>query len=99
MGIICDRTKQTIKLNFEDVQCMDKEIANGYKKWVEDAPAEWKQDGFLENHSPIVVTSRFGQNAAIAIPGNEEAEGRSWNEDRDFSKTAYLTFALATSIE
>ena len=78
---------------------MDKEIVSGYSEWVEKAPAHWTADGFLKNHSPIVITSRYGQNAAIAIPGQEEVEADIWDMDRDFSKVAFLTFALATSIE
>ncbi|KAI9429358.1 hypothetical protein H4582DRAFT_2150251 [Lactarius indigo] len=47
----------------------------------------------------IVVTSRYGQNAAIALAGNEDNEAESWDTERDYSKISYVTFALATSIE
>lgn len=86
-------------MNFEDVTRLDHLIANGYADWVKNAPSKWKADGFLSNHSPIVVTSRYGQNAAIALLGNEEREAANWDLQRDYSKIAYLTFALATSIE
>jgi hypothetical protein len=93
------RDDKTIKLNFEDVSALDEEIAKGYSVWVANAPQKWKTDGFLENNSPIVVTSRYGQNAAIAVLGKEDEEADIWDWERDFSKTAFLTFALATSIE
>ncbi|KAI9430768.1 hypothetical protein H4582DRAFT_2103578 [Lactarius indigo] len=89
----------TIRLNFEDAQKLDSLMANGYKDWVEKAPDSWKLDGFLKRHSPIVVTSRYGQNAAIALAGNEDNEAESWDTERDYSKISYVTFALATSIE
>lgn len=63
------------------------------------APEHWKIDGFLEDNSPIVVTSRFGQNARIAAPGNEAQEAESWQSERDYSKFAFLTVAIATSIQ
>ncbi|KAH8978979.1 hypothetical protein EDB83DRAFT_2537418 [Lactarius deliciosus] len=91
--------ESAIRLNFEDVRELDSLISNGYTNWVNNAPDTWTADGFLNRHSPIVVTSRFGQNAAIATPGNEEYEAESWNSERDYSKIAFLTFALATSIE
>ncbi len=74
-------------------------IVEGYREWVEDAPESWKADGFLTKNSPIIVTSRFGQNAAIVLQGNEEEEAAMWNVERDYSKIAYLTIALATLIE
>jgi hypothetical protein len=74
-------------------------IVDGYETWVRNAPEHWKTDGFLQDNSPVVVTSRFGQNARIAVPGNEEEEAEAWNLERDYSRISYLTFALATSIE
>jgi hypothetical protein len=86
-------------LNLEGVKELDSLIVEGYEGWVRKAPDQWKADGFLERRSPILVTSRFGQNARIAIRGNEEEEAESWNLERDYSKISYLTFALATTIE
>jgi len=86
-------------LNFEDVKTLDCLIVDGYSAWVNKAPSHWKADSFLQNHSPIVVTSRFGQNTGIAARGNEEHEAANWDSERDYSKIAFLTFALATSIE
>ncbi|KAI9452142.1 hypothetical protein BJY52DRAFT_1226308 [Lactarius psammicola] len=74
-----------IKLNFEMVKRLDHLIVEGYDEWVREAPAHWKTDGFMENHSPIVVTSRW--------------EAANWDMERDYSKIGYVTFALATSIE
>jgi hypothetical protein len=86
-------------LNLEDVRNLDELIVDGYKDWVTEAPPEWKLDGFLTNKSPIVVTSCFGQNAKILVPGNEPDEAEGWNSERDYSKISFLTFALATSIK
>lgn len=83
----------------EDVQDLDDLIVKGYDAWVNDAPDAWKVDGFLVERSPIVVTSRFGQNAHIAIPGNEAQEVEAWERERNYSKLAFVTFAIATSIK
>lgn len=66
---------------------------------MNDAPSDWNEDGFLVENSPIIVTSRFGQNVSIAIPGNEESEESDWQLERDYTKIAFLTMAIATSIE
>jgi hypothetical protein len=93
------RADKIIRLNFELLECLDTLIVDGYDKWVDKAPLEWKADGFLEHNSPIVVTSRFGQNARIAAPENELHEAVAWQLQCDYSKIAFITVALATSIE
>ncbi|KAH9028468.1 hypothetical protein EDB83DRAFT_2678647 [Lactarius deliciosus] len=89
----------TIKLNQRNTEKLDELISEGYKEWVENAPNSWKKDGFLEKHSPIVVTSRYGQNVEIAEGGNKTREASHWNKERDYSKVAFTTVALATLIE
>ena len=78
---------------------LDKFIVDGYNQWVDEAPGHWKADGFLSHRVPIVVTSRFGQNSRITSVGYEEQEAHNWELDRDYSKIAFLTVAIATSIE
>ena len=63
------------------------------------APAHWKADGFLMDNAPIIVTSCFGQNSAIALKGNERREAATWDRDRDYLKIVFLTVAIATSIK
>lgn len=65
---------------------------------MNEAPEDWRRDGFLVDRSPIVVTSRFGQNARVGIPGHEADEALDWRLERDYSKVAFLTVAIATSI-
>lgn len=86
-------------LNFEEVKLLDEVLVSGYDAWVDGADRSWKADGFLENNSPIVVTSRFGQDARIALRGNEDEEANCWQLERDYSKLAFLTVAIATSIQ
>jgi len=74
-------------------------MVHGYKTWIDNAPKEWKVDSFLEGKSPIMVTSRFNQDAKIAVPGNEAKEATAWGLECDFSKLAFFTFALATTIK
>jgi hypothetical protein len=93
------RLETIIRLNYEDLKELDSLIVKGYDKWVQDAPDNWKVDRFLESRRPIVVTSRFGQNACIAAPGNESHEADAFQLERDHSKLAFLTIALATSIK
>jgi hypothetical protein len=93
------RDSRTIGLNFETLTKLHTLLLDGFDDFVSLAPAEWKKDGFLQNNKPIIITSRYGQNASIALEDNQDQEANDWNSERDYSKIAYLTFALATSIE
>ena len=83
----------------EALRKLDDLILEGYRDWVCRAPEHWKADGFLTSNSPIVVTSCFGQNAAIALEGDEYEEAEAWDRVRDYNKIASLTVAIATSIQ
>jgi hypothetical protein len=86
-------------MNMKDLKRLDEELVAGFHNWVQAAPDHWKADGFLTKNSPIVITSCFGQNAAFGLEGDEDIEAAAWDRDRDFSKIAFLTVAIATSIE
>jgi hypothetical protein len=88
-----------VRLNMELLAQLDDLIVAGFHDWVDAAPESWKRDRFLTENSPIVVTSCYGQNAAIALEGNRRAEAAAWDRDRDYSKIAFLTVAIATSIQ
>ncbi|KAF8263447.1 hypothetical protein EI94DRAFT_1703978 [Lactarius quietus] len=88
-----------VSLNLEEAKALDGEMKTNYKTWVEKAPEKWKIDGFLEGHPLIVVTSRFGQNTTIRMRAGEREEAEQWEREHDFSKLAYVTVALVTSIE
>ncbi|KAH8979153.1 hypothetical protein EDB86DRAFT_3089374 [Lactarius hatsudake] len=90
---------RTIKLNQRNTEKLDELISEGYEEWVENTPRSWKKDGFLKRHSPIVVTSQYGQNVEISEGGNETREASNWNKERNYSKVAFMTVALATLIE
>jgi hypothetical protein len=86
-------------MNMKDLKRLDEELVAEFRSWVQAAPDHWKADGFLTNNSPIVITSCFGQNAAFGLEGDEDIEAAAWDRDRNFSKIAFLTVAIATSIE
>ncbi|KAH8980399.1 hypothetical protein EDB86DRAFT_2835364 [Lactarius hatsudake] len=93
------RSVYELNLESRNTEKLDKLMLEGYEEWVENAPRSWKKDGFLERHSLIVVTSRYGQNVEISEGGNETQEALNWNKERDYSKVAFTTVALATLIE
>ncbi|KAH9903891.1 uncharacterized protein B0H18DRAFT_1132341, partial [Fomitopsis serialis] len=61
-------------------------------------PKEWKEDKFFTDHSPIVMSMRYGQNERIAVRTGLEAEKARWGTERDWSRIRYANFAVATHI-
>ena len=97
MKIPC-RDDALLKLQLEDVKWLSNQIAEKYKKFVQDAPPAWLEDGFLQSHFPSSITSRYGQNQCICVSGQLDNEGRMWDQERDYSQIDYMTFAIATDI-
>jgi hypothetical protein len=85
-----------LDLRLEDVQRLNRFIIEEWRDWVEAAPAAWKTDGFLVDHVPLAVTSRFGQNRSICIPQRRVPEAETWLKERRYDKIRYVTVALAT---
>jgi hypothetical protein len=69
-----------------------------WENWVNNAPNAWKQDGFLDNNSPVGVTIRYGQNQPLLVGGAFDVESTNWNNDRDYKHIRQFTFSLATHI-
>jgi hypothetical protein len=67
--------------------------------WVRLAPPSYKDDGFLNHRTPIIITSRYGQNQEL---GSDEEDGavdaENWEVDRDYGLIRYISVAIATHI-
>jgi hypothetical protein len=66
--------------------------------WVNDAPPEWKSDGFLTDHAPIALTSRFGQDQPICAVRDRATEAVSWLEERCYHAIRFVSVGLATHV-
>ena len=73
---------------------MDDTIQEEWPKWVEDAPPDWRSDGWLTSHQPITVTCKYGQDQHI---GDAE-QATTWNRERDYGDVRFLSFAIATDL-
>lgn len=75
-------------------------IQTYYKRWVSEAPQSYKQDKFILDRVPIVITSRYGQNQDLGITADDmERDAASWARDRDFTQVRYISIAIATHIK
>ncbi|KAI0285218.1 hypothetical protein BC826DRAFT_973078 [Russula brevipes] len=91
-----------IELDVKHHQVLDRQISKGYKKWMKEAPEDWKADDFITNNSPIIATLCYDHNVRILTQVNKEAvalEDIAWNSACNYAKITYLTFALTTSIK
>jgi hypothetical protein len=85
-------------LNLEKLKKLHQVIRGGFEEWVLEAPESYKDD-FLMDRTPIVITSRYGQNQSIGV--QEEDVGIdecNWDLERDFELIRYITVAIATHV-
>lgn len=87
-----------LNLRLIDVRHLNRRIERDWTKWVEDAPAAWKEDGFLLDHIPITVASRFGQDQPICAMSSRDDEADNWNQERDYRKIRFVSVGLATHV-
>jgi hypothetical protein len=66
--------------------------------WLDDAPPDWKSDGFLTDHAPIALTSRFGQDQPICAMRDRAAEAESWLRERCYHAIRFVSVGLATHV-
>lgn len=71
-----------------------------YDDFVANAPPSWLKDGWLQQHIPISVACRYGQNQPIASTDRHalRVEARNWNLERDYTNIRYMSMAIATHI-
>lgn len=94
------RSQKHITLRLQDVMLLDRMMAIQYDDFVANAPPYWLSDGWLQQHIPISVACRYGQNQPIAStdPHALRVEARNWHYERDYAHIRYLSVAVATHI-
>ncbi|KAG0697442.1 hypothetical protein DFH29DRAFT_1003759 [Suillus ampliporus] len=92
--------QRTITLRLQDVLLLNRMMDIQYDDFVANAPASWVKDGWLQQHIPVSVACRYGQNQPIASTDRQalRVEARNWNLERDYTHIRYLSMAVATHI-
>lgn len=85
-------------LRLLDLKFLNDNMEKFWLDWVNDAPEEWKKDGFITEHAPIAVTSRFGQDQPICSSINRVTESLSWLNERCYQKIRFVSIGLATHV-
>ncbi|KAG2335563.1 hypothetical protein BDR05DRAFT_1006676 [Suillus weaverae] len=91
---------RVIVLRLQDVLLLDRIVQIQWDDFVANAPGSWLMDGWLQQHIPISVACRYGQNQPIASTDRHalRVEARNWNHERDYTNIRYLSMAIATHI-
>lgn len=89
-----------VYLALRDLRKLDTAIITYYRQWVDEAPAKYKEDGWLLGNVPITITSRYGQDQDLGLEEDSyEEAAQNWNQDHNFTPVRYMTIALATHIQ
>ncbi|KAG2742153.1 hypothetical protein P692DRAFT_201809895 [Suillus brevipes Sb2] len=92
--------QKTIALRLQDILLLHRLMIEQYDDFVANAPPYWLKDGWLQQHIPVSVACRYGQNQPIASTDQHalRVEARNWNHERDYAHIRYLSMAVATHI-
>ncbi|KAG0697258.1 hypothetical protein DFH29DRAFT_1022910 [Suillus ampliporus] len=93
-------SQRRIVLRLQDVLELNRLIISEWDDFVANAPPAWTSDGWLQQHIPLSVACRYGQNQPIASTDQHalHVEARNWHHERDYSRIRYLSMAVATHI-
>ena len=78
-------------------------MVSTWERWVDKAPIQWKEDGFLIENVPLAVSCRYGQNRLIS-KGMEDDDAwkrsmaKAFKKERRYDMVRFVSFALATDI-
>jgi hypothetical protein len=89
---------QEIKLNLDEFKRFNEQLVSSWDTIVNDAPEDWKADGFLLENAPVGITCRYGQDALIGALGRRAAEGEEFEKERHWKDVRTCSIALATDI-
>jgi hypothetical protein len=89
-----------ITLHLAYLKSLHSKMQRFFQSWVDEAPEDYKLDGFLTNHVPITITSLYGQNQPLPILEEQESEdAMNWSRIRNFGLMKYVSFSLASHVE
>lgn len=91
--------EHSLSLRLTDVQAFDQQWSGTWATFVHNMPSAWKQDSFFLEHTPIVMSCRYGQNQPVGLPNTLVDAARQWNEERHWEDIKYVSMAIATHFE
>jgi len=92
-------SKRELCFTYSQVSALDRQIKDTFDEWVEAAPVSYTSDDFIVNRTPIIITSRYGQNQELQLDDEGfETEARSWSQYRRCRAMHYMTIAIASHL-
>lgn len=85
-------------LTLNDLKLLNTYIKSRWARFVSRAPEAWRTDGWMDNHSPISMFLRFGQNQNLGALDEDDRnhEAMEFEKTRDYTQIRFLSMALAT---
>ncbi len=88
--------RQAHLMNLREAKRFHETFRTSWRHWLESSP--WKDDPMLMRRVPVALAVKYGQNIPIAVLGQEEAERREMNEQRDWLNHRFITYAIASHV-
>ncbi|KAG6379796.1 hypothetical protein JVT61DRAFT_10341 [Boletus reticuloceps] len=88
-------------LTLEQFRNLHQRFRATWSDWVNNAPQEWKKDGFLVNNAPVAITLLYGQNQMLRQCLDDDSinqERHNWEFDHDYTNILTFTLSLASHV-
>jgi hypothetical protein len=69
-----------------------------WRKFVREAPPEWKTSGILMTHLPIFIQLSYGQDMELDVSENSSVTEEYFANACRWEELRYVSFALATHV-
>ncbi|KAG6369980.1 hypothetical protein JVT61DRAFT_12616 [Boletus reticuloceps] len=93
--------QRIMHLTLEQFRNLHRHFRHAWSDWVNNAPQEWKEDGFLVNNTPVAITLHYGQNQMLRQRLDDDSmnqERHNWELDHDYTNILTFTFSLASHV-
>ncbi|KAF8324678.1 uncharacterized protein EI90DRAFT_3129643 [Cantharellus anzutake] len=93
-------TNQKFDLRLRDMLKLESVFTTEFEEFRDNSPQEWKRNEIWRTCRPIFVSMKYGQNLPINISSEEafELTASHWNDELDYTRVQFFSFALATEI-
>ncbi|KAH9920756.1 uncharacterized protein B0H18DRAFT_956892 [Fomitopsis serialis] len=87
-----------MNVTLAQARALDECMPRVWKRFVREMPAAWKEDRFFTDHTPLIMSVRYGQNEEIGVQNSLANERDRWGGERDWSRIRTASLAIATHI-
>lgn len=86
-------------LRLTDARALHAQWESKWTQFLQGMPDAWKRDSFFTEHTPIIISCRYGQNQPVGVQDTLAQATVQWSQERLWEDIKFVSMALATHFE